>query len=523
VKNIHNFKRRILAGAVAAALPLFALADESETAARIQQMEKMMQQMQQEREAQNRQMELMAEELKAMQQQMANGKEEKVKEKGKSSGSPVYAAFKDGLVFDDGSGNWKLQLNGRVQADYRDYNPSEWQSDTFSIRRARFGGTFTFLKDYAIRVEGEYANVPSASATSYNNNSSATTSLTYAYLNYGHWKEANIRLGQFKPFFGLERAASTNFTDFTELSLATNNGTIFNSTYDRGLMVFGDPVNGVNYDVYAVNGTGMNSNDFNNQKDTGGRINANFAQLADIKNAVLHVGTSASTGNLGFDTNNNQGLISQQTEGLGVKFFSTAGGLHSGSDRTRLGFETALAYGPVKLQSEYIHANFDGKWTSGSKTFHYDNDINNWYVDLNWMLTGESYADNYKSGVFGRMIPKNNFNIGKEGWGAVELGLRYSKFDASDFADTPAGSSVNMLGNTTGTKGCSSNNPAAVSTNTCYTSQADAWTAGLKWILNPNARIMLNYIHTNFDDPVTFNGRTQDFENDLVLRTQFDF
>ncbi|HQR59873.1 MAG TPA: porin [Methylophilaceae bacterium] len=524
--------KRKLAALVLAAVSSGAYAEELlDPAVRIQQLEKIMQQMQVQREEQNKQLQVMAEELKAMQQQMANGKEEKVKEKGKSTGSPVYAAFKDGLVFDDGSGNWKLQLNGRVQADYRDYNPSEWQSDTFSIRRARFGGTFTFLKDYSIRVEGEYANVPSASATSYNNNSSATTGLTYAYLNYGHWKEANIRLGQFKPFFGLERAESTNFTDFTELSLATNNGTIFNSTYDRGVMVFGDPVPGVNYNIYAVNGTGMNANDFNNQKDTGARINANFAQLADIKNAVLHVGTSASTGNLGFDTScssgpnpcSNTGLISQQTEGMGVKFFSTTNGMHGNSDRTRLGFETALTYGPVKLQSEYIHANFDGKWNSGSSTYHYDNDINNWYVDLNWMLTGESYADNYKSGVFGRMSPKNNLTFGKDGWGAIEFGLRYSKFDASDFANKPSGSSVSMLANTTGTKGCGSSNPAAVSTNTCYTSQADAWTTGVKWILNPNARIMLNYIHTSFDDPVTFNGRTQDFENDLVLRTQFDF
>lgn len=337
------------------------------------------------------------------------------------------------------------------------------------------------------------------------------------------WKEANIRLGQFKPFFGLERPASTNFTDFTELSLATNNGTIFNSTYDRGLMVFGDPIPGVNYGVYVVNGTGMNSNDLNNQKDTGGRMNANLAQWMALKNTVLHVGASASTGNLGFSTSNNLGLISQQTEGLGVKFFSTTNGMHAGTDRKRLGFETALAVGPVKLQSEYIHANFDGKWDSGGKTYDYDNDINNWYADLNWLVTGENYADSYKSGLFGRIVPKNNFDFGKGGWGAIELGLRYSKFDGSDFANKPAGSSVNMLANTAGANGCSAKNPAAVSTNTCYTSQADAWTAGVKWILTPNARILLNYIHTRFDTPVTYNGQTNDHENDVVLRTQFDF
>jgi len=91
-----------------------------------------------------KQLQTLSQKLAAMQQQMANTKEGKVKEKGKSQGSPVYAAFKDGLVFEDGSGNWKLQLNGRVQADYRTYDPDEWKNDTFSIRRARLGAPFLF-------------------------------------------------------------------------------------------------------------------------------------------------------------------------------------------------------------------------------------------------------------------------------------------------------------------------------------------------------------------------------------------
>jgi phosphate-selective porin OprO and OprP len=516
VKNTQDFAYRIMAGAVLATLPFSVMAEEPEAATRIQQLEKMMQQMQQQREEQDKQMQLMADELKAMQQQMAQTKESKVAEKGKSEGNPVYAAFKDGLVFDDGSGSWKLQLNGRVQADYRDYDPSEWKSDTFSIRRGRLGGTFTFLKDYSVRVEGEYANTTGSS----------TTALTYGYLNIGWWKQANIRVGQFKPFFGLERTYSTNFTDFTELSLATNNGTIFNSTYDRGVMVFGDPFPGLNYNIYAVNGTGQNQNDANNQKDTGGRVNVNIAQFAELKSTVLHVGASASTGNLGFTAPT--GAISQGTEGQGVNFFNVSG-LHAGSDRKRWGLETALTYGPVKLQSEYIAANFDGKWDyvtgSGSSavthTVGYDNDINNWYADLSWLVTGESYADSYKSGVFGRIRPKQNFAMGKDGWGALELGLRYSKFDASDFGRSPDGSSPIMLANTAGV--CNTSKASAKTTNTCYTSEADSWTAGAKWILNPNARILLNYIHTRFDTPVTTNGKTDDNEDVLVLRTQFDF
>ena len=126
----------------------------------------------------------------------------------------------------------------------------------------RFGGTFSFLKDFAVRVEGEYANEAIGSK--------ATTAMTYGYLDYTRWKGAKIRAGQFKPFFGLERSYSTNFIDFAELSLATNNGAIFTSTYDRGVMVFGDPLPWLNYNAYLVNGSGQNNDDVNDSKDFGG-------------------------------------------------------------------------------------------------------------------------------------------------------------------------------------------------------------------------------------------------------------
>ena len=162
---------------LAFAAPAFA----DESADRIKQLEAMMQQMQQQRAEQDKQMQIMAEELKAMQQQMAQSKESDLKERGKSSGTPVLAAFKDGVTFEDGSGNWQLAINGRVQADYRHFNPEEAGSDSFSLRRARLGGTLTFYKDYVARVEGEY--------------SGSSTTLTYGYFDITKWKAAKIRMG----------------------------------------------------------------------------------------------------------------------------------------------------------------------------------------------------------------------------------------------------------------------------------------------------------------------------------------
>lgn len=501
---MQTYKRRTISFMVASLFSTLApalMAAEVDPETRIRQLEQMMQQMQQQRAEQDKQIEMLTKELVGIENQISQSKIAKTEEKGKSEGSPVYAAFKDGLVFDDASGNWKLQINGRVQADYRDYADSDWRTDTFNIRRARFGGTFTFLKDYAVRIEGEYANATDGSR--------GTTALTYGYLDINWWKQARIRIGQFKPFFGLERAYGTNFTDFTELSLATNNGASFNSTYDRGVMVFGDPLPWLNYNAYVINGTGQNNDELNNSatnagvitkvdntKDVGLRVNANLAKLMNIENAVVHVGASYSDGSVAYSSTSGTG-ISQTTEANGVSFFNVAGLQNADADRRRQGYETALAYGPVKIQSEYISTNYKGD-RSGQR---YDNDINAWYVNLNWMLTGEAYADSYKSGVFGRIKPRSNMAMGKSGWGAWELGLRYSKFDASDFES--------ML-------------PTA-NAGTAYTAKADAWTAGVKWIMTPNARIMLNYIRTDFDTPITVAGKTDDQEKALIMRAQYDF
>jgi len=89
------------------------------------------------------------------------------------------------------------------------------------------------------------------------------------------------------------------------------------------------------------------------------------------------------------------------------------------------------------------------------------------------------------------------------GWGALSLGIRYSHFDASDFVAT----------NTTGTGQLAANK----------TNEADAWTLGANWILNPNTRLVANYVHTSFDTPVTANNKTFDNEDALTMRAQFDF
>ena len=80
---------------------------------------------------------------------------------------------------------------------------------------------------------------------------------------------------------------------------------------------------------------------------------------------------------------------------------------------------TAWVNGPFSVQGEYLHSwvrerdgevpGFDGVYASAS-----------------WFLTGESRPYDKAEGMFGRVIPKRDFDWGHGGWGAWEVAARYS-------------------------------------------------------------------------------------------------
>ncbi len=504
MRNNRHINYKVFTIATFTAFSMLAQADESDPNEQLKKLKQMVEQLQQQRLDQDKQMDLLTKELVGLENQVSQVKITESEEKGSSKGVPVLANFKDGISFEDGSGNWKFAINGRVQADYRRFSPDESAADTFSLRRARLGGTLTFYKEYTARVEGEY--------------SGGSTTLTYGYIDINKFQSAKFRLGQFKPSYGLERAMSTNFTDFQERSMADS---LLGSTFDRGVMVYGSPFTGFNYSVAYVNGTGTadENNAKNDGKDFTTRITGNLAEMLDWKDAVVHVGGFYADGSEG-SRNQTAFIPVGQTEGRGAQFFNTTCPVACGStaiansfkdnvSRSRAGFETALAYKSVKLQGEYINTSFDGAG--------YSRDIDAWYASAMWNVTGENFSDMYKEGVFGRLKPKNSYAQGL-GWGALQVGLRYSNFDASDFKTTNAAGTGVLLNNVPAT----TTDGLLVATN-----KADAWTLGANWILNPNFRLMANYIRTDYDTPIVVrvNGtnKSLDKEDALTMRAQFDF
>jgi phosphate-selective porin OprO and OprP len=443
----------------------------------------------------------------------------------KKKESAVSAKYKDGLSFESGDGKFKASINGRVHADYRffDYNDGDRNAalpaasitnsiantnsvtDTFDIRRARLGFKAAFKDYYEAEVVANLGGT-------------AGTQLDVGYLNIAWWKPVQFRFGQFKMPMNLEELTSSNNLDFLERSFVNQ----LAPAKEIGAMVHGIPFTGTTYALAfsnGVNGSGQNATEGDireDGKDVIGRVTANFAEMMDKKEMVLHAGLSYSQGDLP------QGLagVSGRTEARGATFFRAptfANSAFETIDRSRIGVEGAVAYNQFKVQGEWLQANNDFR----TNTRSYDLDTENWYAEALWAITGEAYADAYKSGIFGGLKPKNDFDPSTFKGGLWELGLRYSEFDASDY---------NAIGVGQGVGAADGAFTAAGANRAQGFAKAESWTAGVKFLPTSNMRLMLNYVDTDFSDViggatggVIVNNKRVDDEKALIMRAQWMF
>jgi phosphate-selective porin OprO and OprP len=331
--------------------------------------------------------------------------------------------------------------------------------------------------------------------------SSGDMILGEAYLNLGYFEPAQLLFGQFKTSMSLEERTSSRFLNFTERSYV-NNGSITEGK-DTGVMLHGTPAKGFNYSLAVVNGYGMNNGTSDSSDDSLayiGHMDVDLATMNKWKGKVFHIGASAKMQDI--DVSNYMSLvdIKQGSIGKGYTFMNASN--NSGVTETDLrtfGGELAFANGPWKVQAEYATTNFDSNID--------DQDIKAYYLEAAWLITGENYSDSYKSksmgGKFDRIKPNSNFNPENgKGIGAWEVALGYSKFDASDITETSAGYDITAA----------------------MANEAKTWRAGLKWILDPNTRIMLSYTDTDYDvsgNSSTYTGPLD--EQAINIRTQFDF
>ncbi|HWA13233.1 MAG TPA: porin [Burkholderiales bacterium] len=402
---------------------------------------------------------------------------EKDAKRAESAPTELTGRFKDGFSWSTGDGQNAIAVTGRVHADYRTFSNDSTNAnaaDTFDIRRAYIGLQGKIAGDWTFDVTGDFGAL------------SANSHLDVAWINYGGYRQAQFRAGQFKMPMSVEELTSSRFIDFQERSMVN----AFVPGKERGAMLHGEPVTGLYYAVAASNGAGKNTNEGDatvDDKDYIARLAVNAAEMIGNKDMVLHAGGSFAHGNLVANQSPVGGGI--RTEGRGMTFFQTAnvGAAGQTMDRTRSQLEASLAWNNVKLQGEWITTNYETQAAS--------RDIEVYYAEAMWLITGEKYADAYRSSAYSAIKPNRAFKRGADGWGAWEVGVRYTSFDAGDFV-----------------------------ANAGFTNKADAVTVGLKWIPNTNTRVMLNYVDTSFDTPVAIaGGRTTEDEQAITMRLALYF
>jgi phosphate-selective porin OprO/OprP len=191
--------------------------------------------------------------------------------------------------------------------------------------------------------------------------------------------------------------------------------------------------------------------------------------------------------------------------------------------------ELAVAKGPLKLQAEYSHINLTATGKSGAAltpgTLYDVRSAGNakvFYVDMMYNLTGEPWAPTYRSGVVGAIRPTSPVDLSNmTGTGAWQVGLRYSAYDASSF-----GSNTSTSGGDT---------DYTYNGNNAYeiegSPKGNTTTLALNWILNPNARIMMNYSQSVFDYSFTpvdigsssYSAVRGNTSRAFMIRSQFNF
>lgn len=391
--------------------------------------------------------------------------------------------MKNGIGIQSADGENNIQLTGRIHMDYRGYgyslasgNTTDPLQDGLQVRRARLGVKGQFQKDWKYEIVGNYG-------MSNNGMSSSSTEIDIAYVDYAANPAASVRMGKFKMPFSLEQLTSSNNIDFMERSLVGQSDSELIPGKETGVMLFGSPAPGATY-AFALSAGRGNKDAIYDKPDVVARGSINASKyFANSDATITHLGLAYSVGETKGMTPSSARTETRASDA----FFTSSAALTGPVDRTRLGLEGAFAMDALKVQGEY----FDFKYAGANRT----DEFNGYYAQVVYNLTGEKHNYSNSAGTFGWIKPNQPFSLAKGGMGAWQVGVRYSKFDASD-----------------------------VTVSTGKTNEASATTVGLTWFVNDFTRFMLNYATTDFNgQAVGSSGSRITKDRAIMLRAQVSF
>jgi phosphate-selective porin OprO/OprP len=489
--------------------------------------------------------------------------------------TPTVKEKDGAFILSSPNGKNSIQLTGRLHFDGRynsldgfgDESSYPWNRDLDSrsgasnldVRRARLGakGRIGGVADYLLQFNLVGAKV-----------------IDEAYIDVNKFELAGLKFGMSKVPFGLEQLTSSNNIDFVERSYADQlspakklnvqlHGETTGATYAGGIFQMNDSalsqkdhnlstagrvtanfaeIMGNKDMIMHVGLAGYNSNyQMNTATSSNTSGDAEVANRGSVfaftsggrglANAYRMQIAGAEPGSSGYD-NGASGCTNTtgSTCGAGASAATTNAGYNVLSPTTasvhtdRFGLEGILAYNNFKLQGEYSDASYKvssqgatGTTLTGRTLESRTNDstakadVQTWYAEALWILTGEKYSDAYKKGAFGALKPKNEFTMDAgTGPGLWELGFRVDAFDVTNTSNTGSdktrfqGATDGITTNSSSTKNkideCSYTGSGTNTVAGKCNGGATSYTAGVKWIWNPNMMFKASYTYTDYDN-----------------------
>ena len=293
-----------------------------------------------------------------------------------------------------------------------------------------------------------------------------------AYVSYDGFWPTQIIVGQFKEPFSMEELSSSKNITFMERALPNEFAPghhigigidMPRETWTAALGLFGEAFGD---DVDDEGNEGWAAT---------GRVT--FASIHSDTRA-LHLGAAAS-----YRKTDSERVVKfnarPESHLTDIKYVDT-GKIKYVDGLIKYGLEAAGVFGPLSLQGEYILTE------ANRRNGFQDAEFRGWYLQGSWFITGESRPYKIDKGVFGQVEPRNKY-------GAVEVAVRYSTIDLTD--DLIMGGEEENI------------------------------TLGLNWYINPQIRLMANYIMVENDEDANADGDAigDDDPNAFQFRFQLAF
>jgi phosphate-selective porin OprO/OprP len=307
-----------------------------------------------------------------------------------------------------GGSEYKLTLGGYIQANLETGDVSAFEGrfgqtalkDRFRLRRARITLTGDFEEDFDFKVEGDFeqsdaaitalrtVNVVTGAITTVTNSNRVEFSATDIFINWHHFAEANLKVGQYKAPFGLENLTPDTQILTIERSLPTGGLT---PERQIGAMLWGKPLANVlpeQKDLVTYYGGMFNGNGRNfNNNDNNEFMYVARLEVLPWKGKVMGQEAQLKLGGDYLDSRDDSGTNISPSLNLKVNPDGslTSYALTGAAERSNYSFDAAVKVGPFDLSAEYFSERVNGRTVNGAIGNPYLNP-DGWYVQASYFV-----------------------------------------------------------------------------------------------------------------------------------------